>query len=451
MTRLLLALPLAFVPALVAAPVPRDTRPAFGASGLLSRADLEQVRFDSRAMKPDDRRVEEREDAREEKDVEDIRKRTDDQPERPRPANKFDVAVHMPRKVFREGEPVPAYLVLRNNRPSMLGLNSRIDLSGVYPEMAGSGISFDVRDLATGKSALKGLSASTNCGGGSLTDVPADGYFVTRGDLGQLSGGLLPAGEYEVQWGYRPLKSAPVRFSVTKSDAAKPPASAPRPLVHFFHLSEGGEVQERLRFEGEPHIWYGCRLESRHTESMAAALAVGQTGAYVPDIFAIPVADGVVEAWAEWRQYREEDRLIVTLRAAAPHKVVWFDELPHLHLQIESPRDAEDRDWSRCSCPDMKAQEKDSQSLVTPLTIEARLPKDWRERVGVKDSARVAVLVTSKELEMPCGADRRLKKAVDVAERLRRAYEEPPPIWSGTVRTDFVELNFPARPPRATP
>jgi hypothetical protein len=183
---------------------------------------------------------------------------------------------------------------------------------------------------------------------------------------------------------------------------------------------------------------------------MAAALAVGQTGAYVPDVFAIPAADGVVEAWAEWRQYREEDRLVVTLRAAAPHKVVWFDELPQLHLQIESPRDAGERDWSRCSCPDQKAREKDYESLVTPLTIEARLPKDWRGRVGVKDSARVAVLVTSKEIEMPRGGNRVLRKIAEV-ERLRYEGEERPPTWSGTVRTDFTDLNFPSRPQHATP
>jgi hypothetical protein len=136
MTRALPCLFLAFLPALVAAPVPRDPRPAFGANGLLSRAELDRVQFESRAIKADDRDKEQVEDVADER--EEVKR--DEAENKPRPANKFDVAVHMPWRVFREGDPIPAYLVLRNNRPITLGLKSSIDLSGTYPAMHGGAI-----------------------------------------------------------------------------------------------------------------------------------------------------------------------------------------------------------------------------------------------------------------------------------------------------------------------
>ena len=50
MLRRLPLLAFALLPAAVAAPVPPGARPEFGATGLLTRADLEKVRFDSRRL-----------------------------------------------------------------------------------------------------------------------------------------------------------------------------------------------------------------------------------------------------------------------------------------------------------------------------------------------------------------------------------------------------------------
>ena len=61
MSRLLLLLSLALVPAVVAAPVPRDVPPEFGRHGLVARADLEKVRFDSRPAADDKDRAKVRE------------------------------------------------------------------------------------------------------------------------------------------------------------------------------------------------------------------------------------------------------------------------------------------------------------------------------------------------------------------------------------------------------
>src|SRR5688500_2237151 len=103
MLRLLALLPLALLPAVVAAPVPRDARPEFGTNGLLARVDLEKVTFDTQVLKPNDREdpvVVERDRDEKQKEV----------PDAPRRANRYDLAVHMPWTKFSAGEAMPVYL-----------------------------------------------------------------------------------------------------------------------------------------------------------------------------------------------------------------------------------------------------------------------------------------------------------------------------------------------------
>ena len=147
MFRLLPLFAFALVPAAVAAPVPPGGRVAFGSNGLLTAADLERVRFDSRPVKDEhvEKLKEPEEDAAKES------------PAKVRPKNRYDVAVHMPWAKFREGEPIPAYFVLRNNRGSTLGLRSRMDLCGPEPGLRGGACDFDIRDRATGQSVIAGL------------------------------------------------------------------------------------------------------------------------------------------------------------------------------------------------------------------------------------------------------------------------------------------------------
>jgi hypothetical protein len=334
---------------------------------------------------------------------------------------------------------------MRNNRNNTLGLTSCIDLIGSSAEMRGGAASFDIRDRATGKSVVTLRSCSTNCGGGSFVDVPANGYYIFRGELSRMAGQQLTPGDYEVEWEYSPLVAAPVRFSVKQADEPKPIAARPS-VIHFFRLGESSEAKEQPARADRSVVWRECELSRANTESMAAALAVGQNDAYVPDIRTIPAADKLVEAWVEWKQYRAGDRVSVTLRALPPHREVWFDELPKLYLQIEAPRDDEDRDWSRDDGELKEAKEDATDRLTTPLTIEAHLPAEWRERVGVKGSARVAVVVVSKQLELPTRGVR-LERALKDVQRIEIGRERPP-IWSGTVRTEFVELRFPSSAPR---
>ncbi|MBA4064108.1 MAG: hypothetical protein C0501_10425 [Isosphaera sp.] len=423
----------ALLPAAIAAPVPRDVRPEFGSNGLLSRADLEKVRFDSRPV-PDRDRRERRREVDEPKEVE--------KPgAAPRPANRYDVAVHMPWAAFREAEPIPAYLVLRNNRPAVLGLHSRPDFSEPYPMFHGGGCGFDVRDRATGESVLEGISHATNCGGGSLVDVPGDGYYVARADLARVAGKPLRPGEYEVDWSYDRFRSAPVRFTVTRSDLPARPAA--RPVTsHYFRLSPAGDGDERPGAAGRPVVWREVGLEQVYAGDVAAALGVGHAGVYAPDVRAIPSADGVVEAALEWRPYREGDRAVVTLRAGPKFERVRFAALPELHLQLDVP--GEDRVAVALEKQQKALGQLGAEEWVTPLTVEARLPAGWREACEVEGTGRLSVLVTSGRLELPTGMREKVKVAED---RIDPAGRARPPVWSGVVRTAAVEVRFPPAGP----
>lgn len=422
MSRLLL-LPLALFPAAFAAPVPRDAGPDFAAGGLLTRADLEKVRFDSQPVKDGERGAL----AGDEKDEPEAKS---DGPARPK--NRYDVAVHMPATRFREGDPVPAYFVLRNNRGTMLGLGSRLEFTGSYPMLHGGDCDFDVRDRATGESVLTDVHASTHCGGGHLVEVPAGGYYVVKADLTRVTK-RLPPGEYEVDWRYGRLRSTPVPFTVVARNPTDPkPVRANRPALHFYHVAADSD--------GEAHLGHV------HAASMAAALAVGPDGAFVPDVRTIPSADKLVEVTAQWKPYRDGDRLAVTFRSASATKRVVFSEMPHLYLQIEASGEAGPE-----SLPEEAAKEGDAKAreLTTPLTVEVRLPTDWRERVGLSGALCVSVLVTSKRLEFPVGhAVERLQKAVEL-----RAVSggERPPVWSGALRTESAELRFPPPAPQPVP
>jgi hypothetical protein len=431
-------LPLLFVsllPAAVAAPVPRDVRPEFGSAGLLSRADLEKVRFDSRPVTVGEGKFDE------------PLRQVQDEPEekadggKPRPLTRYDLAVHMPWAAFREGDPVPAYFVLRNNRPRGLGLDARLALFGPEPTIWNS-CDVRVRNAKTGEGVpVIGL-AGWSCGGGALVTVPADGFYVVRGDLGRTHDRKpLPPGEYEVDWRYADTRAAAVRFAVETRDGPKPAAPRRRPAVHFYRLSPEFDREERPEKAGEPFVWRDSRLNSINAGEMASALAAGHGGVFVPDVHAIPAADKLVTATLEWNPHRDADRVVVTLRAVHPHKQVRFADVPQLHLQVEA-----DADRLRERCLEESAKDGKqftSEALVTPLSIEARLPADWRERVGVHGTARVAVLVTSGEIELPRGGLERARRDAG-----RKTDRDEPPVWSGVVRTAFVELQFPPAPPR---
>lgn len=429
MIRLCLASALCLGAFAVAAPIPPGAGVPFGHDGLVSRADLEKVTFDSRLVLDHDEKPR---DDDEEKDAPELVRKADGVR-----ANRYDVAIHLPRTKVQTGDPLPVYLVLRNNRNETLGLHSSINLSGAWPELHGGGISFDVRDRATGKSVLGGLSTATNCGGGSLVDVPPRGFYCVRGDITRLCGALKP-GEYEVDWRCGRFRSAAMTFTVTPSDAMPPKVAREKPSrLGFYRLTPGSE-SDQFR-------WTDAHLEPTRSDSMVAALAVGQAGPFVPDVRTIPSADKLIEASAVWKPYRDGDRVVLTLRSAAPGTEVRFRELPHLFLQVETP--SSERDWWSEPAAAMKDKRADDRDLVTPIQIEARLPDGWRERLGPADAAKVSVLIASKEIEFPRGAGARIEKQADRVVERKSGRERGEP-WMGVLRTAAIELRLPPRFPR---
>jgi len=88
------------------------------------------------------------------------------------------------------------------------------------------------------KSVLMRVMASTNCGGGSLVDVPANGFYCVRADLNRVTGAALPPGEYEVAWNYGPWASASVLFTVLTAEGAQ--ASRQREAISLSLLPADG-------------------------------------------------------------------------------------------------------------------------------------------------------------------------------------------------------------------
>jgi hypothetical protein len=429
MYRLSPLLVLALLPAVIAAPVPPPPRDEFGATGLLTRADLERVKFDSRPLKDAEKLPVP------EMVVEDMIKDIRTGAPKERPKNPYDLAVHVPQPRVRAGEPVPAYFVLRNNRFARLSVDARLSLFGPKP-VTWNSCRIDVRDARTGKAVAVLATTGHSFRSRGLNEIPPDGYYCVRGDLGRTDDGTpLPPGEYEVDWRDGALRSAPVSFTILPTDRKRAPAR--RPAYRFFRITPEHELTDSLS-ASEPISWPECDIEFTPTEDLAAVLAVGEE-VLVPDIHTIPAADGLVEAWVVWKPYRDGDRVVVTLRAVPPHRQVVFEEIPHLYLQIEVPG-AGSRKWTR-DWGERKLQELLKEGYTTPLSIEAQLPADWREHTPVSGAARVAVLVTAGRFRWP-------GELVKGLEPLRAArHPDAPPLWSGIVRTDFTELRFPPRVP----
>lgn len=432
MARLLPLLALAPLCTLVAAPLPPGASAPFGRDGLLSRADLERVTYATRPELDADGKPRDDDEKYDEPDRGE-KPAIKGEPNTPLRANRYDLAAYVPGSRFAVGGPMPVYLVLRNNRDATLGLHSSIDLSGFGPRQHGGGIDIGVRERGSGKSVITLLSHATNCGGGSLVDVPPLGFYCVRGDLNRVCGGLKP-GDYEVDWRVGRFRSAAVPFAVVTSDTPAARAKERASYLHFYNLTPGSDD---ARF-----TWRGAQLESVRGEQMAAALAVGQGGAYVPDIRTIPPADRFVEARLAWKPYRDGDRVAVTLRSATPGAEVRFAALPHLFLQIETPDETRGA-WEASREAMKDTQADDRADLVTPLTVEARLPDGWHEHLGTVGRARVSVLVTSERVEFPRGAAARIEKLQE--QKAERAGLPRPVYWSGIVRTPTVDISIAPR------
>lgn len=438
MTRFALVALAALPFAVVAAPVPQPPAPKpFGSSGVVSRAELDALKFDSRAVPESERKG-----ARVERAKRDIQQKLvedDDGPPKVRPANRYDVAVHLPAVRCFAGDPIVAYFVVRNNRDDELYLDGRLDFADGAP-VARNDCDLRLTDARTGKPAGVRTQQQIESSRHAEMVVPADGYYCAKGDLGPL-----PAGEYLLDWRCGEFRSAPVRFRVFDRDApARPVARAPRPGYLFFRLADDHN-RERRELEdtesGPMRRFVG--LEDLPANELAAALASGSTTdshTFVADASEIPSRDKQVLVSVDWHPYRSGDRIAVTLRAAPPFQTVRFAELPQLFLQVEAPAG---RERLRQMLEAVSKKLEPITNFVTPLTIEAHFPDDWREALGSGETARVAVVVTAREPQFPFEG---LRKAMDKEDRAK--FEHPEcPTWAGVLRSEFAELRLPPQLP----
>ncbi|MBY0459818.1 MAG: hypothetical protein K2V38_21070, partial [Gemmataceae bacterium] len=324
-----------------------------------------------------------------------------------------------------------------------LELYSRLDLIGPEPLLRGDTRLFDIRDRKTGKSVVRAQTA-THCSGAPLVEVPPDGFYCRKVDLNRLAGDALAPGEYEVEWRSGAWRSKPVPFTVIARDEGRKPEPPPaRPMLRFFHLTEDMSDEERVEKAADrngPHRlnWDATELKLFEADDMAAALAVGQTGVYVPDLYQIPARDKLIAVEAVFKPHRDGDRIAVTVRAVPPHQKIEFDEPLQLFLQLETPMRADDGVEARKRLAKDVAL-KAITLTTTPLTIEARLPEGWREQVGVSGPAKLSVLVVSKELRIPeAGA----QKVNDLKKRQEQG-DADPPCWSGVLRTASTPVHLP--------
>ena len=397
------------IPVLIAAPVPESARPAFGSGGLVTLADLERLQFESLTARDDE-----------------PHSRLNLDP------SSIGLAVHVPGGRFISGESIPAYFVLRNAGQSNLGLDMRLDLASGEPAIWNSA-RITVRNRSSGKPVHIISRAGWRCGGPPLVVVPAGGYYCARGELGRSTeGATLPPGEYEVEWSYAEVRSRACRFTVLPgNDSVKAPAKRDPVITFFFWLSNGD--REELAKQTGTVTWKKLRMDPVETGGMAAALAVGRGDKYVPDVRAIPASDGMLKVSAVWTSDGDGDRVAIMLRAADEKRPVAFDQVPQLHLHVE--KEAAGRLHSHERLREVVKDALHTAALRTPITLNLHLPKDWREAPELTGKCRVAILVTSQDVELP--RDARIKKL-----KRDKVLQLPgnPPIWSGIVRTGFTEL-----------
>jgi hypothetical protein len=399
--------------ALPAVPLPTEKQPfyrdeLFGSRGVVTRAELDQLPFDDSVT---------------------ANSETDEGPS----LGTIALRVHLPRTVFSVGEPIPCYFLVRNRTDQAVGLDMRLDLSGPEPEHRNS-CSIQVRDLRTGKGVPFLARHCWACGGRSGIELKANGYYCTRGDLSRTADGFLPPGRYEVSWTYFSRHSGAAYFMVKGAAVERKPM--PRSSIAFLEVTragarEGGEVVD----ERAPAVWDKVELRPRQADDIAAALALGHEGRYYPDIRELPSRDEMAHVTARWEFKETGDRLKVTIHPNDPNLAVGLAGRPQLLLHVEGmgPADRE-----------RMADEKDKQlealrQVKLPHTVDVSLPKGWRLAIPFGGKVRVAVIVTTRAIEAPGrGLVKEVVKEVHAGG----------PVWLGLLRTEFQEIEVPARGPR---
>jgi hypothetical protein len=347
--------------------------------------------------------------------------------------NSLNVALYLPRTRFKEGDSIPAYFVVKNLAHDSAYLDLRLDFFHSPPRIVNSGW-VKLFNLTQKKEVPLLDQRIYECGGSPKVKIQEQGYYCVKVDLSCGPLGKLAAGAYECTWGYAQWRSNTVRFTVIRNTGewSKEIPKAKYPHLRVLSIEEDvGDGIRRISEDDEPRIWNQTCVHPFTDSAFGAALGTGIGGKYYPDLRAIPNRDDLIHITGEWTFKKSRDRFKVTIQSNDPEKPVQFRELPKLYLQIESEGNPE----SPLHEEVLQERLRGAGDIETPLIFEVRLPQNWRENGGLKGKGRVAILVSSQEIEFP--SDIQLDTRKEEQSQTDR-------LWSGLLRTTFTEVETPS-------
>jgi hypothetical protein len=397
---------MALLLASVAVPLPDEHFPGitFGARGELSKEDLAAIPFASRLdpeLKGSDLGVAE-----------------------------LATALHMPRTRYVEGEAIPVYFIVKNESHRARGLDMRLDLFGPCPIRVNS-CSVHLRNCSDGTEVPFFRIGVWACGGPPPVVVPAHGYYCVRGDFSRSAGGPLPPGEYECSWDYARLRSNTVKFTVAPVDSRRKLGGAARAATTAFLVLQGQFHGRVPNFQLEKPS-----VVPRSVSSIAAALAVGVTGKYYPDLAHLPSQDSWIDLSAQLvpaGKPGQFDRLAITLSPRRKDPRLVLPTPVHLMMQVEALEEQAVPDWQAMAGESKQSETRREVTLDVPMTFSVELPAGWSKCLGFGGKTRVAVIVSSNRIEMPVAR---------LETELIRAIRDVV-TWKGLLRSAWQAIELP--------
>ena len=347
---------------------------------------------------------------------------------------------------FPQGEPIHAWLVVKNKTAQRVGINMQFEF---YREPMYLVNSCDLH-LEQTAGATRWEPAPVHrlwaCLDGPLMTLPAEGYYCVRLDLNRLDkSGRLPRGEYEFFWDYARLKSNTVRFAVGEPRAATNPQQQPAGRVHDVALLslhadyDCVEHRDRIAFAAKE-----VSAEWKLSRELAA-LSMGVCGKYYADPCDLPEQDEFMRLSVEWPRPEGKEplpierltSLTVTLHPK-PSKVkpILLRTRMRVLILVEAlDGHPVERLYSERHNHLLKAMESEI-PFDRPWTFSVPLAGGWHKRIGFAGRARVAALVASDEVYMPLGTEKQM---------IRAEYQVLPghAIWEGVLRTPYLTVSIP--------
>lgn len=340
------------------------------------------------------------------------------------------LAVTLPKINYATGEPVVPLFALQNRTDRAIGLGIRLDFTGDELELWNSA-AVEIRDTGTGKVVGPYRTQTQALRKGEGERVPAGGYYVAGGNVGTGQEGTpLPAGEYELSWRYGWATSNTVKFRVADRAFRGP---LPYKSVRLIHVTEHGhEVRKKLvdREFGLADEWDTPGLHPVEPASVAVTLGTGRVGSYVPSLRHLPETTDKLKAAVKWAREDGADSFTLTLAVRPKDATAEVPGSPHVYLLIECDTPADSR-RAREQLQDELARADRRIAADSPYELTVKLPKDWTDHAEASGPARVAVLVSTKELHDDWGD--RMEKA--------KAGQDEQPDW--VIRTPWRDITLP--------